>query len=53
MRNIKKLISIMLVFMVVMMGFPMMSFASNEVDSADGNWKYLPDYNNNTCTIIG
>ena len=53
MRNIKKLISIMLVFMVVMMGFPMMSFASNEVDSADKNWKYLPDYNNNTCTIIG
>lgn len=52
MRKIKT-ICIMLVFMAAVMVFPMMSFGANEIMSTDGNWKYIPDYSNDTCTVIG
>ena len=53
MKKMKKTLCLLLMFMVAAMAFPTVSFGANEIVSQDGNWRYIPDYNKDTCTVIG
>lgn len=53
MRRFKKMFCVLLIAMAALMAFPAASFGSNEIVSQDGNWRYIPNYNNDTCMVIG
>lgn len=52
MKRTKKLLSVLLICMVAIMAFPAVSYGATKVNSADGNWTILADYNKDTCTVI-